>query len=162
MTVRCCSRGGAGAAHRESLPVRLSVVKGPSVIETLLKLARDGDGSVSAQRNRNQEFSWQFQVAAGAASALLARECDSHQQVGATPRILVLEGLERARLAEQRKSGTRSRELRDLRLLCDMLVSCLLLSHASLTVWRSDNPVRVPPCSPVEFLSMGRRLGADR
>jgi hypothetical protein len=41
MTLRCCNRG-AGAVHRESLPVRLSVVKGPAVVEAVLKAAAKG------------------------------------------------------------------------------------------------------------------------
>ena len=137
MTLRCCSKGGVAAVHRESPPVRLSVVKGNAVIEALLKAARGAASSGS-----NSDFSWQFQAAAAAAAALLDKECDSHEQFKAWPRILVLEGLERACSAEQRKHGTSARELRDLGLLCDLLVSCLLLSHSSLSVWRSDNEVQ--------------------
>ncbi len=134
MTARCCSKGGAGGAHRESVAVRLTVVKGPAVIEALLKAAR---GASSTSTNSN--FSWQFQAAAAAAASVLERECDSLEDVEGAPRILVLEGIERARIAEEKKNGTAARELRDLRLLCDMLVSCLLLGHPSLTVWRSTN-----------------------
>ena len=137
MTLRCCNRG-AGAVHRESLPVRLSVVKGPAVVEAVLKAARGASISGS-----NSEFSWQLQAAAAAAAALLERECDSHEHLETTPRILVLEAVERACSAEHKKHGAVARELRDLRLLCDMLVSCLLLSHSSLTVWCSDNQVEL-------------------
>jgi len=79
------------------------------------------------------------QAAAAAAAEVLEQECDSLEDFEEAPRILVLEGVERARIAEEKKSGTAARELRDLRLLCDMLVSCLLLGHPSLTVWRSNN-----------------------
>ena len=137
MTLRCCNRG-AGAVHRESLPVRLSVVKGPAVVEAVLKAARGASISGS-----NSEFSWQLQAAAAAAAALLERECDSHEHLETTPRVLVLEAVERACSAEHKKHGAVARELRDLRLLCDMLVSCLLLSHSSLTVWCSDNQVEL-------------------
>ena len=55
MTARCYSK--VAGRHRESLPVRLTVVKGPTVINALLKAAR---GASSTDINSN--FSWQFQV----------------------------------------------------------------------------------------------------
>ena len=83
----------------------------------------------------------QFRAAASAATKLIAEACDTafDDAIESLPRILVLEGLERARKAEERMNGTSQREVRELHLLCDMLVSCLLLSHPTVTVWKSQN-----------------------
>ena len=132
LTIRCCSRG-VGGLHRESLPVRLSIVRGPEVVEAILKASR------LASNQETNPCSWQFRTAAAAAKILIEQHCDSNETLGATPRILVLEGVERARLAEQRKNGTADRVRQGLLLLCNMLVSCLLMSHCSLTVWQSNN-----------------------
>jgi len=61
MTVRCCCKKGPGAGdeHRESLPVRLTCVKGSRAVELLLQTATDLDAksSSSSASRRNLDCS---------------------------------------------------------------------------------------------------------